>query len=148
MTKPSSPPSSLIKPTFETEYHIDYEWWGNSGQELRLYLLQQLCETHRQEFASGSFDDSIKDWISPTSGQVIQVDALTYAIVSHCSLQPNYLTERTSLVDAVFRVLLANGNRPMTPVELAELTGRTPETILRTLSGKTVYKGLRPLIED
>jgi hypothetical protein len=51
-------------------------------------------------------------------------------------------------VDAVFRVFLANQNTPLTPTELGERIGRQPMTILRTLAGGTVYKGLRPTQEE
>jgi hypothetical protein len=112
-------------------------------------MMGHLCETHRQEFAASSdADDPGQDWIDPVSGQVTRVGGLTYALLTHCSQQPDYITERTSLVDAVFRILLAAGNRPMTPVEMAERTGRSPDTVLRTLSGKTIYKGLRPVLDE
>jgi hypothetical protein len=65
-------------------------------------------------------------------------------LITHCAKQPEFLTEHTTLVDAVFRTLLANGNMPMSPNELAKHLGRPAETILRTLAGNTVYKGLRP----
>jgi hypothetical protein len=139
------PSPSLSKPGIETRFQIDYDWWERSGQELRLYLLQQLCEAHRQEFAGGSEVDTDFDWVNPDSGQIARVNRLVYTLLTHCSRQPEFVTARTSLVDAVFRVLLASGNRPMTPNDLAEQIGRAPDTILRTLSGKTVYKGIRPV---
>jgi hypothetical protein len=73
------------------------------------------------------------------------VDALQQTLRTHCSTQPGYLTEHTSLVDAVFRVFLANGNQPLTPAELGGIIRRPAGTILRTLSGQRVYKGLRPV---
>jgi predicted transcriptional regulator len=42
---------------------------------------------------------------------------------------------------------LANDNTPMTIRDLAERTGRPAETILRTLGGTRVYKGLRPTLD-
>ena len=56
----------------------------------------------------------------------------------------DFVTVNTSLVDAEFRVFLADGNIPLTPKELAEKISRPADTILRTLSGPAVYKGLRP----
>jgi hypothetical protein len=44
----------------------------------------------------------------------------------------------------VFRLFLSNGNAPMTSQELGARLKRPPETILRTLAGPRVYKGLRP----
>ena len=45
-------------------------------------------------------------------------------------------------------VFLANGNQPLTAPELAEAIARPSDsdTILRTLSGSRVYKGLRPIV--
>lgn len=149
VSKPPAPSSNLVRPTSETRFHIDYEWWQRSGQDLRFYMMSHLCEEHRQALtASAEADIPVLDWIDPVSGQVVRVGHLTYALLVHCSQQPDYITERTSLVDAVFRTLLAAGNRPMTPIEMAERTGRSADTILRTLSGKTIYKGLRPVLDE
>jgi hypothetical protein len=49
------------------------------------------------------------------------------------------------MVDAVFRTLLANGNEPMTPLDISDVTNRPAETILRTIAGPQVYKGVRPV---
>ena len=57
---------------------------------------------------------------------------------------PNFINPHTSLVDSIFRVFLANGNLAMSPRELAEETERSAATILKTLSGGQVYKGIRP----
>ena len=57
---------------------------------------------------------------------------------------PAYFMPPTSMVNAVFRVFLTNNNVPLTPNELSEKIGRPPLTILRTLAGQEVYKGLRP----
>lgn len=52
------------------------------------------------------------------------------------------------MVDAVFSVLLANGNEPMTAAELAERIQRTPELITKTFGGAQIYNGIRPLFDD
>jgi len=49
------------------------------------------------------------------------------------------------LVDSIFRVFLANGNAPLTCRELSNIIGHPPVKILRTLSGRQIYKGLRPV---
>jgi len=64
--------------------------------------------------------------------------------MTHCVRQPDFLTEQTALVEAVFRLFLTNGNIPMTSQELGNRLNRQPETILRTLAGPRIYKGLRP----
>ena len=72
------------------------------------------------------------------------MDGLQHVLISHCAREPGFITEQTSLVEGVFRLFLANGNTPLSPVELSEHLGKPPDTILRTLSGMRVYKGLRP----
>jgi len=69
-------------------------------------------------------------------------------LITHCAKQPDYLTPQTSLVNAVFRLFLANGNAPLSPAEMQERLGKPANTILRTLSSPRVYKGIRPYVKD
>jgi hypothetical protein len=137
-------PARLLKPTLATQYHIDYDWWGRNDREWRVYLLSHLCAEHRTALESVEAGETI-DWVEEDTGEVRPVDGVQHALISHCAKQPEYLTPHTSLVDAVFRIFLANGNSPLTLSELAERTGRPAPTILRTLGGARVYKGLRPV---
>lgn len=134
---------SLVKPTLETPFHIDFDWWKHHDNNWRVYLHSCLCDEHQLLFSN--FDeDNFVDWVDPESAQVKQVDGLQSVLMSHCAKQPGFITEKTTLVNAVFRYLLANRNTPVTPIELAKETGRQGKLILRTLSGPRVYKGLRP----
>jgi hypothetical protein len=72
------------------------------------------------------------------------VDGLQHILISHCAQTEDFITERTSLVESIFRTFLAGGNTPLTPDELGEKLNRPPMTILRMLSGRRVYKGIRP----
>jgi hypothetical protein len=79
---------------------------------------------------------------------VRRLDALQHAIAQAAN-DPNFLSEHTPLVDAVFRVFLANGNKPLSAEELSRyLPRRSPQLILRTLSSPTVYKGIRPVADE
>lgn len=135
-------PASLIKPTRDTQFYIDLNWWAQSGQDLRMVLMQ-LCEEFGDAEAAVDVEREV-DWIDPQTGEVQRVDGLMYTVLSRCSQHSDFITSRTALIEAVFRALLAGGNRPMTPVELAERTGRSADMILRTLSGRVIYKGIRP----
>jgi hypothetical protein len=138
---------SLVKPTIHTHFHIDFDWWQQRDRDWRVYLYHLLCPAHQEMFA-GQSTDYMVDWIDPTTAEVQQVDGLQHVLIKHCAKEVGFITEHTALVDAVFRVFLANGNLPMTPVELAEQLGRSPETILRTLASGHVYRGLRPKPEN
>jgi len=128
----------------DIKFRIDYDWWNNVNRDLRVYLLSHLCPEHQEVFAEYTGRDVV-DWIDPRTAEVRQVDGLEHTLHSHCSLLPDYISPHTSLVDAVFRVFLANGNSPLTADELAGQTGRQADTIHRTLSGGRIYKGICPV---
>jgi hypothetical protein len=144
VTNPASAASQRIKPTLDTKIHIDYEWWEREGQELRVYLLSHLAPEQRAFFAEHRDTEEV-DWIDPLTAEVRKVDALQRALREAAS-KDDFVTPHTSLVDAVFRVFLANNNTPLSFIELSERIGRPPMTIMRTLTGPTVYRGLRPVI--
>jgi len=135
---------SLVKPTLETPFHIDFTWWKQNDHNWRIYLRACLCMEHQAAFTS--IDEEVKiDWVDPATAEVHPVDGLQDILMSHCALQPDFLTTNTAMVDAVFRVFLAKGNNPLTPAQLATEIGKPAETILRTFSGIQVYKGIRPI---
>jgi len=140
----TSKPSFLMKPTLDTKYHIDYSWWERSSEDLRMYLLSHLLPEQRERL-SQSDEQRMVDYIDPETGEVFQLDELGLAI-QIAAEDPNFINPHTSLVDSIFRVFLANGNFPLTPRELAERTGRQANTILKTLSGGQIYKGIRPIL--
>jgi len=137
---------SLVKPTLQTRYHIDFDWWRQHDRDWRVYLRNFLCPEHQQAFRDLDVSEQI-DWVDPETAEVQLVDGLQNILITHCAKQHSFITQHTTLVDSVFRILLSNGNIPLTPVELAEELGRDPLVILKTLSGPRVYKGLRPCSE-
>lgn len=138
--------NSLIKPKSTTPFKIEFDWWKKNDRDWRVYLRGFLCEEHQALFENLDNDEVI-DWVDPKTAEVTQVDGLLHILITHCAKQEDFLSSRMALVDSVFRVLLANGNRPMTSEELGEILNRPPTTILRTLSGLRVYKGIRPILD-
>jgi hypothetical protein len=136
----------LIKPTLKTKFHIDFDWWERESREFRVYLTSHLCPEHQEAYADYAGEDVI-DVVDVETGEVRQEDGVQHTLRTHCSQLPDFITSHTSLVDAVFRVFIANGNQPLSPEELAERIKRPGQAnmILRTLSGARVYKGLRPV---
>ena len=138
---------SLIKPKITTPFKIDFDWWKNHDRNWRVYLRSFLCDEHQAMFEEIDNDEMI-DWVDPDTAEVTQVDGLQHILITHCAKQDDFLTSKMVLVDSVFRILLANGNKPMTPEELGNTLNRPASTILRTLSGVRVYKGIRPIQEE
>ena len=87
------------------------------------------------------------DWIDPKTAEVKQVDGVQHVLITHCAKEVGFITEHTAMVDAIFRVFLANGNMPLTPVDLSSQLNRPADVILRTLTGGRVYRGVRPCPE-
>jgi hypothetical protein len=137
---------SLVKPTLETEYHIDFNWWAHHDRNWRVYLRNYLCAEHKEAFAEIDADELV-DWVDPDSAEVHKVDGLQHILISHCAKQESFITHQTTLVDSIFRIFLSNGNSPLNPIELGEQLGRDAQIILRTISGTRVYRGIRPCIE-
>jgi hypothetical protein len=132
------------RPTVETKFHIDPAWWQHVGRDFRVYLHSALCPACQEK--SSPTDESIEavDYVDPQTAEVRRLNELWARLLSHCSQQPEYVEPNTPLTAAIFRTLLASGNRPMTPKELHRRVGKSdPQTILRILAGRTHY-GILP----
>lgn len=134
---------SLLKPTIKTPFHIDFDWWKQNENDWHVFLRSLLCEEHQAAFANLEESEKI-DWIDPISAEVKLVDGLQHTLMSHCALEPEFANARTAMVEAIFRAFIANGNIPMTAEDLAQKLGRSADTILKTIAGPRVYRGLRP----
>jgi hypothetical protein len=134
---------SLLKPTLLTPFHVDFEWWRTNDNNWHVSLRDMLCPEH-QEALAGLAEDNLIDWVDPETAEVSQLEGLQTTLISHCAQQPGFVDTHTVLIEAIFRLFLANGNKPLTPVDLGERLGRPPEMILKTIAGLRVYKGIRP----
>jgi hypothetical protein len=133
---------SLVKPTLDTPFHIDFGWWENQGRNWKVFLRDHLCPEHQAAF-SETQEDAMIDWVDPATAEVTVVDGIQQALISHCSKEPGFFSGK-AVVDSIFLVFLTNTNKPMTPKELEILTGYPAQRILLTIGGITVQKGIRP----
>ena len=134
---------SLVKPSVNTPFHVDFVWWQKSERDWHVYLRTLLCPEHQEAFANVEAGQMI-DWVDPMTAEVKPVEGVQNTLMTHCVKQPDFLTRQTALVEAVFRLFLTNGNMPMSSRDLGAKLNRPPETILRTLVGARIYKGIRP----
>jgi hypothetical protein len=137
----------LLRPTLDTKFHIDYEWWDREDRDLEVYLRSHLCPVHQEAFA-GLDATALVDNVDLDTGEVTKVPGIQNILITHCAQQPDYITRQTTLVNAVFKIFLANGNVPLSAREIGERLGRQPTLVLRTFSSPRVYKGIRPFVED
>lgn len=135
------------RPTVETKFHIDMEWWEENQRDIRVYIRDMLCPECRLAYADAASPSEV-DWIDEETGEVTRVDSLWHSLRTCCSKRPNYITPNMPIVEAVFRTFLANGNKPLSVNELYELLDRRPpQMILRILTAGPVYMGIRPVYQ-
>ena len=134
----------LIKPSLETKFFIDYDWWETSRDDLQIYLLTHLSEEQQKALANRDMQD-MYDYVHPETGEVFALDALGMAI-RESSRSDEFISDHIGLIDSVFRAFLVNGNRPLSARELSAATGRNAATILKTIGGVHIYRGIRPHI--
>ena len=139
----NKPQFSLVKPTLNTPFHIDFDWWKEHDNNWRVFLLDYLCPEHRQLFASAAEGELI-DHIDPITAEVHQVDGIQQKLMLHCSRLEGFVEENHSVVDNVFRIFLSNGNTPLNAEELGAMIGKPGDTTLRLLSGSRIFMGIRP----
>ena len=136
------PVNYLIKPSVETKFVIDYEWWEHSRDDLQIYLLTHLTPDQQQALEHRDLKE-VFDYVHPETGEVFRIDALGLAI-RESSKREDFITGHIGLIDSVFRALLVNNNQPLNALELAQATGRDASTILKTIGGVRIYRGIRP----
>jgi methyltransferase-like protein len=132
----------LKRPTLDTKFHIDFGWWERSDLDLKTYLFSRLGIGDESSLELGV---EFVDLVDPVTAEVRQVDGFQYALQTYFSQLPDDFVKQSSLVDAVFYVLLANANKPMSAQELADQVERDPDIVLKTISGARIYQGIRPI---
>ncbi len=136
--------AKFLRPTLDTQFHVDFSWWQQKGQNLRAFLLGHLCEDFR--YAAEEHNGETFDWIDPETGEVFNIDLLWHIIFNNCQTDPDFLDSRIPLTTAIFRAFIAKNNRPMTAVEIYNIIQRkSPDMILRTIGGRQTYKGIKAI---
>lgn len=132
------------RPSLDTPFRIDYNWWQENAKDIRVAVRSQLCPDCQARFPDHRNLDAV-DWIDPETAEVVRTDALLQTLRSDCAHKPDFISRSNSLVTNVFRIFLLNGNQPLTPRQLqAQMPWVTADAILRTLAGGQVYLGIRP----
>ena len=90
------------------QYFVDIKGPEASGRSLDLLVGTRRCYSCIQA----------DDEQTPTASKV---RPNIKRIATHCSLTSDYLLQDTPLKEAIFRVLLGGGNRPMTAEEISQV---------------------------
>jgi hypothetical protein len=120
-------------------WSIDLDWLEQNNRSFLALARGCLCSGCRQRL------EEAKKPFSPAE--------LIKHIRDCCSKNPEFFTGRPPVLESIFRIFLANGNRPLTLEELsrqlAERRGgapqRTSPEVLSHLLRNERYYGLRPV---
>ena len=103
------------RPSLETKFHIDHDWWQINDKDLRVAVHGQLCPDCQTRFPDHRNLEAV-DWVDPETTEVVRADALLQALRGDCATKPEFVSRTNSLVTNIFRLFLMNGNQPQTPV--------------------------------
>jgi hypothetical protein len=133
----------LYRPTENTLFHIDYTWFDKNGQDVNVLI--RKCLTPEQLDVLDDTPNTAFDFVNAETGEVTQATRVMQLIQDTRAKDPDFITQRLPVAEAVFRCFLLNHNQPLTPIELAAKINRKPSEILNQIGGRIVYNGIRAI---
>ena len=104
---------------FDAQWAIDLNWLKTNGRSFSILARDTLCAKCRKKLKTDTIE------VKPAD--------LLKAVESCCSKADNFIAPGLPFQESIFRVFLANGNKPLTLKELGEhLTRRRGADIYRT----------------
>jgi hypothetical protein len=105
----------------EPQFFIDQQWYEQQGRSFRAMAQGRFCLACQARLGEKT-EERVPTVDKKTNKVVYEVREIGYGeqpmavIRSHCSKERNYITPETPVIEAVYRVYLANGNQPV-PLE-------------------------------
>lgn len=145
-----------------TRYFIDTGSFERRGKSFLALAQSRFCPACRAKIGTSTQERVTA--IDPATGRVtftmkdVDYGANPFAVIrADCSRQRGFITAETPLMEAIFRVLLANGNQPMDLEQIREQLeqyvspvavghGFAPDVLERAI-GSDRYYGIRPFEE-
>ncbi|HEX5414607.1 MAG TPA: hypothetical protein VFZ25_03000 [Chloroflexota bacterium] len=141
----------------KARYYIDERWFTENNKSFRTFAQARMCPQCRKKL--GTEVQERVPTVDARSRVIYEVRAVPFGsnptseIRKHCSKESGYITAETPLLEALFRVFLANGNQPIDAEQIQEQlatyvppsekpNGYRPELLTRVLESPNNY-GLR-----
>ncbi len=118
-----------------TRWSIDFNWFERSSRSCLPLVMVSLCPKCQKKTTKGEHPiDDFLSWVG-----------------NCCSKSPGYMKLNYPLLECVFRLFLANGNKPLTLGELSQQLGmwrsgdatRTSAQVLARLLDNDNYYGIK-----
>ena len=121
----------------ELRWAIDLNWLKNEGRSFTVLAGDTLCAKCRKKYKIDMLEVKSTD--------------LLRTIQNCCSKSSDYITSSLPIQESIFRAFLANGNKPLTLVELGEQlsqrrgvdTYRASPAVLSRLINNDQYYGIK-----
>ena len=121
----------------KTRWAIALDWFQQNNRSISALIQNYLCPKCAKQLSAEGKENS--------------PDVLMATVRDCCSHTPDFIHDRLSILESIFRLFLANGNQPLDLEELgkqlSELRGgdpyRTSPEILSRLLKKEWYYGLQ-----
>ncbi len=118
----------------ETHWAIDLNWLNNKGRSFSTLAGDALCAKCRKKLKIDANEVKPADLLKATQ--------------SCCSKSPDFITSSLPIQASIFRVFLANGNKPLTLEQLGEQLSQrrgidtyraSPGVLLRLINSDQYY---------
>ena len=109
-------------------FYIDTNWYEQTGRSFRAMAQGRFCPSCQARIGETT-EERVPTVDKKTNRVVYEVREVQYGeqpmavIRSCCSKQRNYITPETPVIEAIYRVFLANGNQPATLERVREQLG-------------------------
>ena len=74
----------LVRPTLDTKFRIEYNWWERANRDLEVYMHSHLCPEHQEAFADVKAD-ALVDNVDPKTAEVTKVPGIQNVLITHCA---------------------------------------------------------------
>jgi hypothetical protein len=108
------------EPAPQTAYHIDERWYQEHGISFPDVVISRMCDECRRRAEAGEEIEERQTVYDPkTRRATIETRRVPFAarpvrrIRECCSAKKGYISPDMPVLEAVFRIYLANGNQPM-----------------------------------
>lgn len=145
-----------------TKYYIDEGWFRRTRRSLLALAQQRFCPSCRERV--GELTQERLPTTDATGRVVFELQTTRYGekpfqvIANCCSRSGDYITPETPVMEAIFRIFLANGNQPLDVDQLREKLeeyialyskphGYAPELLERLIAADDYY-GIRPFAPE
>ena len=108
---------SVIAEEQRTRFFIDLQWYNENDRSFQTMAQARMCRSCQSKLGT-EVQERVPTIDQKTGRVVFEMRSVPYGsnplsvIRSCCSKERYYITPETPLLEAVFRVLLANGNQP------------------------------------